>query len=269
MHRWLCRRPEIPIAELDKARLRRPVAARQFRGVRPAPRETAVVAAGVELIGPERADVSVTGEADLIDAFEMACSLGPLDCVVIETFRRPAEGPVVTTASRSRIVKSVAGWYPVALSAGLDRGTSNGTHLFGRELVIWRDGDGAVHVWEDRCPHRGMRLSFGFVRDNRLACLYHGWTYDMAGQCRYIPAHPQLTPPASIKAEVYPTGDAAGMVWVYSEISATPPAMPEDRPVTPVRSLHVDCAPEAALARLRSSNFRPTTMPRRRRRVST
>jgi hypothetical protein len=44
--------------------------------------------AGLGAIGPERAEVSVTGEADLIDAFEMACSLGPIDCLVLDTHRR-------------------------------------------------------------------------------------------------------------------------------------------------------------------------------------
>lgn len=147
-------------------------------------------------------------------------------------------------------MKFDAGWYPVTLSEGLERGTSTGTHLFGRELVVWRDLEGAAHVWEDRCPHRGMRLSFGFVRGNQIACLYHGWHYDAAGQCRYVPAHPQLTPPDSIKVEVYGSAERAGMVWVWSGQAGDAPSPPEDRAVTPVRSLHVDCPPEKAVSYL-------------------
>ena len=121
-----------------------------------------------------------------------------------------------------------AGWYPVALSAGLERGTANGTHLFGRELVTWRDGDGAVHVWEDRCPHRGMRLSFGFVRDNRLACLYHGWTYDSAGRCVHIPAHPDQPPPAKARVTSYQARLAYDLVWVaLGQPQADVPPFPE------------------------------------------
>jgi hypothetical protein len=37
-----------------------------------------------------RMTVSVTGPEPLVDAFEMACSLGPLDCVVLDV-TRPAD----------------------------------------------------------------------------------------------------------------------------------------------------------------------------------
>ncbi|WP_218151335.1 hypothetical protein [Celeribacter neptunius] len=33
------------------------------------------------------AEMQVTGQADLLDAFEMAMSLGPRDCIVHEVFR--------------------------------------------------------------------------------------------------------------------------------------------------------------------------------------
>jgi hypothetical protein len=32
-------------------------------------------------------EVTVTGHPDLIDAFEQACSLGPIDCLVLEVHR--------------------------------------------------------------------------------------------------------------------------------------------------------------------------------------
>jgi Rieske [2Fe-2S] domain len=35
-------------------------------------------------------------------------------------------------------------------------------------VVVWRGQDGKVHAWEDWCPHRGMRLSFGFARGKSL-----------------------------------------------------------------------------------------------------
>jgi len=146
----------------------------------------------------------------------------------------------------------VAGWYAVALSAGLERGTSAGTRLFGNEIVVWRDSDGAAHAWVDRCPHRGMRLSFGFVRGNHIACLYHGWEYDAGGQCRRIPAHPDLKVPAAIRTTAYAYRERLGMVWVYSEIETE--ALPElpfaPQPVTPVRSIYVNLAPDAVLEAL-------------------
>jgi hypothetical protein len=40
--------------------------------------------AGVAAVTPDRIEVSVAGQAELIDAFELACSLGPIDCLVLD-----------------------------------------------------------------------------------------------------------------------------------------------------------------------------------------
>ncbi len=101
-------------------------------------------------------------------------------------------------------------WYPVALSEMIPAGTSAGVVIDGAEIVVWRDTSGAAHTWEDRCPHRGMKLSFGFVRGDHIACLYHGWEYDTGGTCRYIPAHPQLEVPKTICVKTYGVAEAGG-----------------------------------------------------------
>ncbi|MBC7479670.1 MAG: Rieske (2Fe-2S) protein, partial [Pseudorhodobacter sp.] len=54
-------------------------------------------------------------------------------------------------------------WHPLALSASIEPGTSAGAVVDGTEIAVWRDTAGRVYTWEDRCPHRGMKLSFGFV----------------------------------------------------------------------------------------------------------
>jgi nitrite reductase/ring-hydroxylating ferredoxin subunit len=150
-----------------------------------------------------------------------------------------------------------ADWYPIALSEGLEPGTSAGTRLFDKEIVMWRDQDGVAHAWEDRCPHRGMRLSFGFVRGNHIACLYHGWQYGAQGQCRHIPAHPNLAVPSTIRVATYACRERLGMIWIHSEQQAkSPPDLPpEPPPVTPVRSLYVNCSPVAALHYLLAGRF--------------
>lgn len=139
-------------------------------------------------------------------------------------------------------------WIPVALSADIEAGTSGGTLVNGEERVVWRDDKGAIHVWEDRCPHRGMRMSFGFVRGDHIACLYHGWRYDTGGQCRYIPAHPDLEVPQTIKVPTFAAIERAGIVWMAPEgaDAAELPTLPQ----TPeaVRSLYLDMTAQAALA---------------------
>ena len=138
-------------------------------------------------------------------------------------------------------------WIPVALSADIEAGTSAGTLVHGEERVVWRDDKGAVHVWEDRCPHRGMRMSFGFVRGDHIACLYHGWRYDTGGQCRYIPAHPDLEVPQTIKVPTFAAIERAGIVWMAPEgaDAADLSTLPETAEA--VRSLYLDLSANAAL----------------------
>ncbi|MCW6507017.1 Rieske (2Fe-2S) protein [Lichenifustis flavocetrariae] len=143
------------------------------------------------------------------------------------------------------------GWYPVALADDIEPGTSTGTRLFGRELVVWRDITGHSHVWEDRCPHRGMRLSFGFVRGSSIACLYHGWQFDAGGRCRYIPAHPKLDVPASIAVERFASAERLGIIWVFSgdpSGAGTPPG--GNAETMPVRSLSVNAPAISTVAAL-------------------
>jgi nitrite reductase/ring-hydroxylating ferredoxin subunit len=148
------------------------------------------------------------------------------------------------------------GWVPVALSASIEAGTSAGSVIDGAEVVVWRDSKGAAHVWEDRCPHRGMRMSFGFVRGDHIACLYHGWAYDTAGQCQHIPAHPDLEVPKTIKIPTYATEERDGLIWTCLSEDADIAGLPETGGVaTPVRSLYVDCTLSTVTAALAASSL--------------
>jgi phenylpropionate dioxygenase-like ring-hydroxylating dioxygenase large terminal subunit len=48
-------------------------------------------------------------------------------------------------------------WHPVALAAGVGDAPVP-ARLLGEDLVLWRDAQGRVHAWQDRCPHRGAQL---------------------------------------------------------------------------------------------------------------
>lgn len=136
-------------------------------------------------------------------------------------------------------------WHPVALSATLGPGRVTGARVLGAPVAVWRDAEGRAHVWEDRCPHRGMRLSLGFVREGVLTCLYHGWRFGPEGSCRHIPAHPEITPPETIRASRHPAAEAGGLVWAMGE---GPP--PDPGPLEGVRSVTVEATADAAHAAL-------------------
>ncbi len=114
-------------------------------------------------------------------------------------------------------------WIPVALSADLPAATVVPAHTPSGILALWRSESGKLTALADRCPHRGMRLSYGFVRGEALSCIYHGWSYGRTGQCQRIPAHPDLTPPAAIKAASYATEERNGVIWIAQNEPQEPP----------------------------------------------
>lgn len=137
---------------------------------------------------------------------------------------------------------------PVGLTRDLVKNRAMPAQVGETDVVIWRNTAGALAAWNNRCPHRGMRLSHGFVRGDSLACLYHGWQYDGSGRCSHIPAHPDLTPPASITTQVYSVVEAAGVIWVSVDGAATP--QETDAGLIPLRTMTVhagqDTIPPAA-----------------------
>src|SRR5690554_5596652 len=55
--------------------------------------------------------------------------------------------------------------------------------LLNEELVAFRDTKGRVGLLDNHCCHRGASLFFGRNEECGLRCTYHGWKYDINGQC--------------------------------------------------------------------------------------
>ena len=104
-------------------------------------------------------------------------------------------------------------WHPVVLSEDIQEGIVKSSRLLGEDLVLRRHND-QIFAWQDLCPHRGARLSLGWVEENVLVCPYHGLAFDSVGQCVKIPAQPDLQPPARACVRTYQTQERYGLVWV-------------------------------------------------------
>ena len=83
-------------------------------------------------------------------------------------------------------------WLPAMLSdelPGAD-GPPVRLRLLGEDLVAFRDSNGEVGVVEAHCPHRGASLYFGRNEECGIRCVYHGWKFDVAGNCVDMPSEP-------------------------------------------------------------------------------
>lgn len=126
-------------------------------------------------------------------------------------------------------------WTPVALSRDLPAGTVMPARTAAGSIALWRSASGRISASADRCPHRGMRLSHGFVRGEALSCIYHGWSYGRAGNCLRIPAHPGLAPPETIRVATHDVEEADNVIWVAVGTPAAKP--PRLEGLIPLRSL--------------------------------
>jgi len=105
-------------------------------------------------------------------------------------------------------------WHPVARAQDVEGPTLQHAALLDHELLLWRDDEGALHAWEDRCPHRGTRLSIGQREAGGVTCAYHGWRFGADAHCAHIPAQPQGPIPSQARVREYHVAEHYGLVWV-------------------------------------------------------
>ena len=83
-------------------------------------------------------------------------------------------------------------WIPALMSSEVARGGAPlRLMLLGEKLIAFRDGDGRVGVMDHRCPHRCASLFLGRNEADGLRCIYHGWKFDVAGNCIDMASRPQ------------------------------------------------------------------------------
>ena len=152
-------------------------------------------------------------------------------------------------------------WHPVASAHDVPHRHVYHGQLLGRELAVWRADDDYVNVWENRCLHRGVRLSIGSNDGTELRCQYHGWRYaNRSAGCTYIPAHPADAPARTICNRTFPSVERYGLVWSGEEPVGEPPTIELLEAGTPfgLRNLPVHAPAELAIRHLQGHRFLPS-----------
>src|SRR5438445_8372984 len=117
-------------------------------------------------------------------------------------------------------------WQPVCLSDEL-KDLPRKEKLLGEEIIVFRDKQGRVGALDPHCAHRGTSLEWGRIEERGLRCCYHGWLYDVQGQCLEMPCETEEFRTAmDVWQPAYPTHEYGGLVFVYMGPPGTEPLFP-------------------------------------------
>ena len=103
--------------------------------------------------------------------------------------------------------------------------------LLGEDLVLFRDANGKIGLVGQNCPHRGTSLEYGEIEDGGIRCPYHGWLFNIHGQCLEMPGEPKDSKfAAKVKHLAYPVKELGGLIFAYmGPDQDNPPPLPKYR----------------------------------------
>jgi phthalate 4,5-dioxygenase len=120
-------------------------------------------------------------------------------------------------------------WIPALLSAEVPEPDCAPVRVkvLSERLLAFRDTQGRVGVIDEFCAHRGVSLWFGRNEENGLRCAYHGWKYDVSGQCTEVPSEPEASGFCKkIKLTSYPCVELGDVIWIYMGPAEHKPPLP-------------------------------------------
>ena len=107
-------------------------------------------------------------------------------------------------------------WLPVGFSNEINSDAPKLVRWLDEDLLLFRDELGRVGLMHPYCAHRGTSLDYGWIEAGGIRCCYHGWVYDVKGQCIEQPGEPAgSTFKDKIKLKAYPVRELGGMIWAY------------------------------------------------------
>jgi phenylpropionate dioxygenase-like ring-hydroxylating dioxygenase large terminal subunit len=119
-------------------------------------------------------------------------------------------------------------WIPVMLASELGEpdGPPERITLLGEKLLAFRDTQGRIGLIDEFCAHRRVSLWFGRNEDSGIRCTYHGWKYDVNGQCTEVPSEAGTGYCEKIRLTAYPFVELGGVLWTYMGPPEKKPELP-------------------------------------------
>lgn len=99
--------------------------------------------------------------------------------------------------------------------------------LLGEQMIAFRDTDGRYGLLEEFCAHRRVSLWFGRNEECGLRCPYHGWKFDVEGNCVDIPSEGEDSKfREEVKLRAYPLIKVGDVLWTYMGAEESRPTEP-------------------------------------------
>jgi len=129
-------------------------------------------------------------------------------------------------------------WYPICRPQDVPAKEPVGMRRLGEDIVLFRDASGRVVCMQDRCAHKGAKLSAklpGITRlsrnnpaPGRIACPYHGFEYDSNGDCVAIPALGENARiPKGMCLKTFKVKEKHKLIWMWHGDARSEEELPE------------------------------------------
>ena len=108
-------------------------------------------------------------------------------------------------------------WLPILLSEqlqGLDSAPVK-VEILGEKLIAFRDSDDQLGLIDEFCAHRGVSLWFGRNEMSGIRCPYHGWKYNVGGECVDVPSEEGVEFKNKVSLKSYPVIEQGGVIWAF------------------------------------------------------
>src|SRR5256885_755119 len=105
-------------------------------------------------------------------------------------------------------------WYVAAWDHELIDGKLLARTILEKPVVLYRGDSGRVVALDNRCCHRGARLSNGRREGDDVRCMYHGLKFDPSGKCIQIPGQDNIPPKLGVRS--YPVLERDHLIWLWT-----------------------------------------------------
>lgn len=108
-------------------------------------------------------------------------------------------------------------WYPALYGYEFEKDGFQGLTIAGEPILLRRE-DGKLYAIEDRCAHRGVKISMKphCFKKGTVTCWYHGFTYELKnGNLSTILAAPDDPLINNLAIKTYPIVERYGIIFVF------------------------------------------------------